>query len=76
MADFDHPVFDDARARERRFFAQLSRPRAAASEQDFYTCFKCGSKNVFSLSKQVRAGDEGTSVFNECLSCGNKWRDG
>ena len=45
-------------------------------ENSLYTCFKCGSDNIFSIEKQVRSADEGTSVFNECRDCHNKWRDG
>ena len=41
-----------------------------------YTCFKCGSNEVFSIAKQVRSVDEGASVFNEYRDCHNKWRDG
>lgn len=34
---------------------------------------KCGSKRVYSYSKQTRSGDESISTFNECLICKNKW---
>lgn len=34
---------------------------------------KCGSKKVFSYSKQTRGGDEATSTFNECAKCKSKW---
>lgn len=34
---------------------------------------KCGSKRVFSYSKQTRSGDESITTFNECLICKNKW---
>jgi DNA-directed RNA polymerase subunit M/transcription elongation factor TFIIS len=34
---------------------------------------KCGSKKVFSYSKQTRGGDEATSTFNECAKCKAKW---
>lgn len=37
-----------------------------------YTCFKCGSQNIFSMTKQVRSRKESTSVFNECLYCSNR----
>lgn len=34
---------------------------------------RCGSKRVFSFSKQIRASDEGTSIFAECVACKSKW---
>jgi len=34
---------------------------------------KCGSKRVYSYSKQTRSGDESVSTFNECLICKTKW---
>ena len=72
---FEHPVFDSAREKMKRFIRQLEKLQEAF-ENLLYTCFKCGSNNIFSVSKQVRCADEGTSVFNECRECHNKWRDG
>lgn len=37
-------------------------------------CNICGSDNIWVESKQVRAADEATTKFYECLNCGNKWR--
>ena len=34
---------------------------------------KCGSKRVYSFTKQTRGGDEISTTFNECLSCKSKW---
>ena len=34
---------------------------------------KCGSKRVYSYSKQTRSGDESITTFNECLICKTKW---
>lgn len=36
-------------------------------------CNKCGSKRVFSFTKQTRGGDESSTTFNECLNCRSKW---
>lgn len=33
----------------------------------------CGSKRVFSYTRQVRSCDEGTSTFITCVQCGSKW---
>ena len=72
---FEHPVFDSAREKMKHFITQLEKPQEAFSGS-LYTCFKCESNNIFSVAKQVRSADEGTSVFNECRDCHNKWRDG
>ena len=34
---------------------------------------KCGSKRVYSFTKQTRGGDEISTTFNECLNCKSKW---
>jgi len=36
------------------------------------TC-NCGSKKVYTYSKQCRSGDEGYTTFAECISCKAKW---
>lgn len=35
---------------------------------------RCGSKRVFSYSKQVRSGDEGFTTFAQCMACKSKWQ--
>ena len=72
---FEHPVFDSAREKMKRFMRQLEKSQEAFSNS-LYICFKCESNNIFSVAKQVRSADEGTSVFHECRDCHNKWRDG
>ena len=44
-------------------------------EEGVHICRKCGSKRVFSYNRQVRSGDEGTSVFCECVACRAKWQE-
>ena len=39
-------------------------------------CPKCKSDNVYERAQQVRASDEISTIFMECLSCGYKWRIG
>ena len=72
---FKHSVYDLAREKMKSFIRQLEKSQEYP-ENSLYTCFKCGSNNIFSVTKQVRSTDEGTSVFNECHECYNKWRDG
>ena len=69
---FEHPVSDSAREKMKHFIRHLEKSKEPL-ENSLYTCFKCGS-NIFSIAKQVRSADEGTSVFNECRDCHNKWR--
>ena len=68
---FEHSVFDSATEKVKRVMRQLEKPWKTL-ENTLYTCFKCGSNNVFSIAKQVRSADEGTSVFNNCRDCHNK----
>ena len=34
---------------------------------------RCGSKRVFSYSKQVRSADEPTTTYAQCMACKSKW---
>ena len=69
---FEHPGFDSVREKMKRQLEKLQE----TIQNSLYSCFKCGSNNAFSVAKQVRSADEGTSVFNECSDCHNKKRDG
>ena len=66
----EHPVFDSAREKMKLFIRQIEKSQETF-ENSLYTCFKCGSNNIFYVAKQVRS-----AVFNECHDCHNKWRDG
>ena len=72
---FEHPVFDSAKEMFQRAMEQHKKPQETF-DNSLYFCFKCGSNNVFSVAKQVRSADEGTSVFNKCIDYHNKWWDG
>ena len=48
----------------KHFFRHLEKSQESL-ENMLYICFKCGSNNIFSVTKQVRSADEGTSVFSE-----------
>ena len=72
---FEHPVFDSAREKMKRFIRQLDKSQEAP-KNSLYTCFKCRSNKIFSIAKQVRSADERTNVFNKCCDCHNKWWDG
>lgn len=34
----------------------------------------CGSKRVYSYSKQTRSNDEAATTFSQCLLCKQKWK--
>ena len=72
---FEHPVFDSAREKIKRAIRQLEKP-PVVPENLLYTCFKCGSNKIFSIAKQVKSADEGTTVFDDCRDWHNKWRGG
>ena len=76
LYDFSNRVFDSAKKRVSEVLDLMERPNIPSSEQTLYMCYKCGSENISSIAKQVRSSDEGTSVFNSCNDCRNKWRDG
>ena len=58
---FEHPVFDSAREQMKFVIRQLEKPQEAL-ENSLYTCFKCGGSKIFSIAKQVRSADEGTTI--------------
>ncbi len=55
-----------------QFLKTLKQPRFITG---FYTCKRCGSKNVKTRTLQTRSGDESSTDYNTCLnpSCGYKW---
>jgi len=67
----NHPTFNKSRdlILERNSF--IEKPFEVA--EGIFECKKCGSKKIFSYSKQTRGCDEGTSVFCECSNCNSKW---
>ena len=60
---FEHPVFDLAKQKMKRFIRHLEKSQEIF-ENSLYTCFKCDSTYIFSVEKQVRCADEGTPVFD------------
>ena len=34
---------------------------------------RCGSRRVFSFTKQIRSADEPATTFAQCVKCGSKW---
>lgn len=38
-------------------------------------CPKCGQKNVFAITKQLRSGDEGATTMFTCNECKYTWKE-
>ena len=62
---FEDPAFDSAREKVKCVIKLLKKSQETF-ENLLHTCIKCGSNKIFSITKQVRSANEGTSVFNEC----------
>ena len=45
-------------------------------EEGVVECGKCGCKKTYSYAKQIRGGDEGTSIFSICSKCQHQWVSG
>ena len=60
---FEHPVFDSVREKIKYFIMQHEKSQEAF-KNSLYIYFKCGGSKIFSIEKQVRSADEGTTVFN------------
>ena len=79
--DWDHPTFKENadRIAEQNDFIQ----NPFEVEEGIFQCKAidpatgkvCGSRRVFSYSKQDRSSDEGTSVYAQCVACKTKWRE-
>lgn len=44
-------------------------------EEGVFQCKMCGSRRVYSYSRQDRSCDEGTSVYAQCVACKAQWRE-
>lgn len=44
-------------------------------EEGVFQCKACGSRRVYSYTRQDRSCDEGTSVYAQCVACKIKWRE-
>jgi DNA-directed RNA polymerase subunit M/transcription elongation factor TFIIS len=41
---------------------------------DTFTCRKCKSKKCSFYLQQIRSSDEPTTIFVQCLECGQRWK--
>ena len=45
-----------------------------ASATDLFVCRKCKKNECTFYTQQTRSCDEATTIFVQCLSCGNRWK--
>lgn len=68
---WEHPAFDKIRRiiREEALFLENS----VNVDEGIIQCKKCGSFKTYSYQKQVRAADEGFTLFVACFHCDSQW---
>lgn len=52
----------------------LEQAQKSATNQGFFTCRKCGSKNTTYFQMQTRGADEPMTNFVTCLDCKTQWK--
>jgi DNA-directed RNA polymerase subunit M/transcription elongation factor TFIIS len=67
---WNHEMFSDMRRKRIEQDTFIEKPFEV--EEGVIEC-KCGSKRVYSYSKQCRGGDESMTTFAQCMSCKKKW---
>lgn len=69
---WNHPVFEQYQHKidEENDFTENPLVDVEAGAID---CEKCGSNQTFCQTKQVRASDEGFTLFVTCVKCGANW---
>jgi DNA-directed RNA polymerase subunit M/transcription elongation factor TFIIS len=68
---WDHQNFDDIKYQILEQDDFIENPFEI--EEGVIEC-KCGSKRVFSYSKQSRSADEPSTTYAECAECNAKWQ--
>ena len=71
---YEHPIFDKAKEKILSFIRQLEKPQEIF-ESLLYTCFKCGSKKIFSMTENrlgllIRERLYSTNVENVTINGG------
>jgi len=70
--NYNHEGYDLTRNKQEEYDDYLNNPFKI--EKGLLPCEKCRSDRTMSSFKQDRGGDEGTSVYSQCLDCKHKWR--
>jgi len=68
--NWEHETYADEKARQDEQDDFIENPFEI--EEGVIEC-KCGSKRVFSYSKQTRSADEPMTTYAECVECSSKW---
>jgi DNA-directed RNA polymerase subunit M/transcription elongation factor TFIIS len=68
--NWDQPSYKEMRLRLQEQDDFIENPFVV--EEGIFEC-KCGSKRVFSYTKQCRSSDEPESVFAQCMACDTRW---
>jgi len=68
--NWDQPAYKEMRLKLQEQDDFIENPFVV--EEGIFEC-KCGSRRVFSYTKQCRSSDEPESVFAQCMACKNKW---
>jgi DNA-directed RNA polymerase subunit M/transcription elongation factor TFIIS len=71
MVGWKHTVFKDISHRIQEHDDFIINPFEV--EEGVTECRKCGSKRVFTYSKQVRSSDEPMTTFAKCVKCKSNW---
>ena len=71
MVGWKHPIFKDISQRLEEHDDFIINPFEV--EEGVTECRKCGSKRVFTYSKQVRSSDEPMTTFAKCVKCKSNW---
>lgn len=69
---FENEIFDDNRTNYEKEISFV-RDKIKMKFSDM-PCRRCNNKTVIQTSKQTRSGDEGVTIFYNCVSCEAKWR--
>ena len=68
--NWNHETYADEKAKQDEQDDFIENPFEI--EEGVIEC-KCGSKRVFSYSKQTRSADEPMTTYAECVECSSKW---
>lgn len=70
LVGWNHPTFTDIKNRIDEHDEFIINPFEV---EEGVTICKCGSKRVFTYSKQTRGADEPMTTFAKCVSCKTSW---